>query len=97
MMALDVREVKDRVGIVDLLQELGVRIYAPFHHGRVSVWCPFCPDETSRRPSGVAYEDTERYHCFQCSYNGDVIDVVQEYLRMDFKEALEWLNETFPG
>ena len=91
--SVKVEDIKDRVGILDLLDEMGARMQG--RGSRVSVWCPFCADQDSRNPSAVAYTDTESYYCFQCNEGGDVISIAAAYLETGFRETLEWLNSTF--
>ena len=91
--SVKVEDIKDRVGILDLLDEMGVRMQG--RGSRVSVWCPFCGDRDSAHPSAAAYTDTESYYCFQCEVGGDVITIAQEHLGVGFRETLEWLNSTF--
>lgn len=36
--------------------------------------------------------DDNHFYCFACAKHGDVIDIVQEKYKVDFKGAVKWLN-----
>src|SRR5216683_2352899 len=50
-----------------------------------------CPFHDDHRPSFDVDPRRQRYRCWSCQKNGDVIDFVQEHERVDFREALELL------
>ena len=54
--------------------------------------CPFHDDTT---PSLLIDSGRDRgpqhFHCYACGAHGDVIDLVKEQLKLDFKAAVEWL------
>ena len=57
---------------------------------RLEGHCPFHPfDET---PSFNLYVISQRYHCFGCGADGDVIDFVQAFDVCSFQEALHRLS-----
>ncbi len=49
-----------------------------------------CPFHSENTPSFFVYRD--KFHCFGCGEGGDVIDFVQKYYNLNFKEALNHLN-----
>ncbi len=50
-----------------------------------------CPFHDDHRPSFDVDPRRQRYRCWACDKYGDVISFVQEFERVDFKEALEIL------
>jgi hypothetical protein len=53
-----------------------------------------CLWHNEKTPSMHIYEDNH-FYCFSCGKHGDVIDIVMEQEKVDFKEAVEILNETY--
>lgn len=53
-----------------------------------SAKCPFHEEKT---PSFHLYTASNRYHCFGCAANGDVIDLVQKILGFTFYQAISYL------
>jgi DNA primase len=54
--------------------------------------CPFHDDHS---PSMGVVPHKQIYKCFSCGASGDVFTFVQRFLKMDFREALEYLAEKF--
>lgn len=52
-----------------------------------------CPFHGDKNPSAKAYDKT--YHCFTCNCTGDLIQFVEDYFKLDFKEAMQKLNLDF--
>ncbi|MCS6851390.1 MAG: DNA primase [Gemmataceae bacterium] len=50
-----------------------------------------CPFHDDRHPSFDVDPRRQRYRCWACGKHGDVIQFVQEFDRVDFREALELL------
>jgi len=48
-----------------------------------------CPFHSENTPSFVISPSKQIYHCFGCGVGGDSIKFVQEYLKLDFAEAVE--------
>ena len=67
--------------IEDVAKKLGIEV------GRHKALCPFHED---RHPS--LHFKNNRFKCFACGASGDVIDLVQRYLNVEFKEAVEWMD-----
>ena len=59
---------------------------------RQTYLCPLHEEDT---PSFVWYVDQNRFHCFGCGKNGDVIELILRYHQVDFKEALCILAKYF--
>lgn len=76
--------IKDRVTLVDMIDELKIRKKRS-GGGRYVIICPFHDEDT---PSCMIYVNQDKYHCFGCQAQGDVIDFYQNYLEIEFDEAL---------
>lgn len=76
--------IKDRVSIVDMIDELKIRKKRSGGN-RYVIICPF-HDEKS--PSCMIYADEDKFHCFGCQAHGDAIDFYQNYNDIEFDEAL---------
>jgi DNA primase len=50
-----------------------------------------CPFHREKTPSFFIF-DNRRFKCFGCDENGDVIDFVQKYYNLSFKDALQHLG-----
>ena len=67
--------------IEEVAEKMGIRVV------RHKALCPFHED---RHPS--LHFKNNRFKCFACGASGDVIDLVQRYLNVGFKEAVEWMD-----
>jgi len=101
----DVKKLKSRVDIVDLLFKIGGSggwAQPNFADEEVQVFCPFCEDRHSHKPAGRANELKQLYFCFNCGTGGDVIHLARRHLtdtrgeEVTFGDTLAWLEETFP-
>ena len=52
-----------------------------------------CPFHDDRTPSMTVVPHKQFYKCFSCGASGDVFTFVQKFLRMEFRESLEFLAE----
>lgn len=50
-----------------------------------------CPFHQEKTPSFHVYAESQRYHCFGCQKDGDLINFVQDYYNISFKEAISKL------
>ena len=50
-----------------------------------------CPFHHEKTPSFFVNDSLGFYKCFGCGEGGDVIDFIQKYDSLTFKEALEYL------
>ncbi len=57
---------------------------------RYKAICPFHEEKT---PSFIVDPEKQIFHCFGCGTGGDAIDFVQDYLKMDRKQAVEELKK----
>lgn len=71
--------------IEKVADKMGIRVV------RHKALCPFHED---RHPS--LHFKNNRFKCFACGASGDVIDLVQRYLNVEFKEAVEWMGTPPP-
>ena len=74
--------------IEGVAERLGLRVT----RGHKSL-CPFHEDHN---PSLSYHRAKNTYRCFVCGAHGGTIDLVMNYLHMDFKEACGWLGQTPP-
>ncbi len=83
----DVERVRDAADIVRIVGE-HVALKAK---GRE--YLGLCPFHDDHSPSMHVVPHKQIYHCFVCGSGGDIFDFIQNYHRMDFREALEHLAE----
>lgn len=81
--------IKDRVTIVDMLDQLQIRKKRS-GAGRYVIVCPFHDEDT---PSCMIYVNDDKYHCFGCQASGDAIDFYQNIKEIEFDEAITLLCE----
>jgi DNA primase len=55
------------------------------------------PGHDDRNPSFAARSSSNRFTCYACSVNGDVIDLVKAMMGLDFVQACNWLFERYLG
>jgi DNA primase len=80
-----VKQIKEASDIVDVVGSyINLRPAGPTYKG-------LCPFHDDHRPSLVVDPRWQNYKCWACDKYGDVIQFVQEFERVDFKEALELL------
>ena len=72
------------ISMKDLLYKYGIKT------NRDMFCCPFHNDKS---PSAKAYKND--FHCFGCGANSDVIGFVEKYFNLNFKEAMQKINEDF--
>ena len=80
-------DIKQAVSMQDVARAYGIRVNrmgfarCPFHHEKTA---PF-----------KVYKGQGGDHCFGCGKSGDVIQFVQEYFNIGFRDALAKLNDDF--
>ncbi|MDO5115944.1 MAG: DNA primase [Synergistaceae bacterium] len=83
----DVREIKSRLDIVEIVSE-----YLPLKKNGQTFWgcCPFHSEKT---PSFSVSPERQTFHCFGCGKGGDIFTFIMETEHLEFREALERLAE----
>ena len=77
-----VDEIKQKLNIVDVINR-----FVPLKkRGRNHIAC--CPFHGEKTPSFTVSEELQIYKCFGCGKSGDVFTFLQDYERIDFREAL---------
>ena len=80
-----VDEIKQKLNIVDVINR-----YVPLKkRGRTHMAC--CPFHGEKTPSFTVSEELQIFKCFGCGKAGDVFTFLEEYEKIDFREALEEL------
>lgn len=78
-----VEEIKKKLDIVEVINK-----FVPLKkRGRHYVAC--CPFHQEKTPSFIVSQELQMYKCFGCGKAGDVFNFMEEYNRIDFKDALE--------
>jgi len=81
----EVEEIKKKLDIINVINR-----YVPLKkRGRHHVAC--CPFHQEKTPSFLVSPELQIFKCFGCGKSGDIFTFVQEYERIDFREALEEL------
>lgn len=77
-----VEEIKQKLNIVDVINR-----FTPLKkRGRNHIAC--CPFHGEKTPSFTVSEELQIFKCFGCGKSGDIFTFIQEYERIDFREAL---------
>jgi len=84
-MSDDVREVKSRLDIADVIGD-----YVQLRRAGNSLW-GLCPFHREKTPSFSVSRERQSFHCFGCNKGGDVIAFIMEQEGLSFREALELL------
>ena len=77
-----VDEIKQKLNIVDVINR-----FVPLKkRGHNHIAC--CPFHGEKTPSFTVSEELQIFKCFGCGKSGDIFTFLQDYERIDFKEAL---------
>lgn len=87
-MIADIKEIKDRVSIVDVLEMYGQHPAK----GRTQYRC-FAHNDT--HPSAGITKDGKYFYCFACGFCGDIFSIVQHFEQCNFVTAIKILDEKF--
>ncbi len=82
-----IRRLVDDADIVGIINQ-----YVPLTRSgsRYKARCPF---HTEKTPSFIVTPEMNRYHCFGCGANGDILDFLMEINKLDFTSAVEMLAD----
>jgi len=78
--------IKETVSALDVGQAMGLEI----RHGRCK-----CPIHVGQDYNCVLYSGNRGFYCHRCKSGGDIIQFVQQSQGMDFRTAINWINDTF--
>lgn len=85
-MPINIDRVKSSVDIVDVIDGyIGLKKSGSNYFG----CCPFHGENT---PSFSVNQNKQFYHCFGCGAHGDVIGFIQDYLNIDFVDAVKIID-----
>ncbi|MBO0702635.1 MAG: DNA primase, partial [Candidatus Dormibacteraeota bacterium] len=56
-------------------------------------WVGLCPFHQEKTPSFSVNEGKQSWYCFGCGRGGDLFSFVEEYEKVEFRQALEMLAE----
>lgn len=87
MPAFDADGIRARHSVAEVAQRYGLTLTRDGAEYRAC--CPFHKEKT---PSFTVFDGGRRFYCFGCSATGDVIDFVQEWDGVGFREACESLD-----
>lgn len=74
----------------DIITTIESEGFAPKQR-RKSFWLS-CPFHSEKTPSLKIDTDKQRFYCFGCGISGDSISFIQKLHRLNFKEAIQYLN-----
>ena len=82
-----VDDIKDRISIVDVVQE-----YLPLKQAG-SNWKGCCPFHNEKTPSFMVSEEKRIFHCFGCHEGGDIFTFIEKMEGIPFSEVLKILAD----
>ena len=83
-----IAELKARHSLGDVVEAAGVAL-----HGKSRVRQGVCPFHEEAEGSFTVYADTEKFYCFGCGADGDVLDFVQRTEGLTLPEAIRRLDD----
>lgn len=86
-MSSSVDKIKERLGIVDVIQSY-IKLEKAGNNFKAK--CPFHNEKT---PSFFVSPDRDSYYCFGCGAKGDIFSFIEEFEGLDFRGALKILAE----
>lgn len=82
-----VEEIKQKLDIVTVISQ-----YLPLKKKGRNYWAP-CPFHGEKTPSFTVSPELQIFKCFGCGKAGDIFTFLQEFEKIDFREALEELAQ----
>jgi DNA primase len=89
-MAVDLAAVRARYRLSGVARRYGVTVEVDT--GDVFVRCPLAKHPGDNTPSMLLHLDTDRFHCFGCGAQGDVVQLVEDILGIEFLDAVRALE-----
>lgn len=86
---IDPKEIKEKADILDII---GSIVDLKKKGNR---WWGLCPFHQEKTPSFTVNPEKQRFHCFGCGADGDVLQFVQDYYHLDFPAAQRWLGDRY--
>ena len=83
---LAAQKIKECVSAQDVGEMMGLEI----RHGRCR-----CPIHGGTDYNCVVYKGNRGYYCHVCKAGGDVISLVRNYYKTNFRDTIEWFNSAF--
>lgn len=80
-------EVARNVDLISVIEE-----YVDLQESGTNRLVGTCPFHNDSNPSFTIYEDSNRFFCFGCQENGDVITFIRNIEKLTFKQAIRILN-----
>src|SRR3989344_3550349 len=87
MLDSPIQEIKDRLSILEVLQDYVQLKKASINYKAV---CPFHSEKT---PSFMVSPSKQIWHCFGCGLGGDVFEFIKLAENVEFSEALKILAD----
>ena len=88
---------KEMVHVSDVADALGLR--TAYRSGKVWLECPNHVKELGKADSHltncIISKDDMTYYCFGCSSGGDIFTMVENQMGISFREAMQWVIDTF--
>lgn len=84
------RQIENNLTIVDALEKYGVSLKQ-----KGSDFFGLCPFHNEKTPSFIVHPNTNKFHCFGCNEDGDMIDFVQKFFKCNFIDALKRISIDF--
>ena len=81
-----IQTIKEKTNLADVIEK-----YTSVYYTSKDRWVFRCPLHSDKHPSGMIYNDQQKWHCFQCQKHGDVIDAVCEFGHVETGEAIRQL------
>lgn len=81
-----VSDIRDRIDIVDLVQE-----YVPSLKRAGANYKGLCPFHQEKTPSFIVFPQSQNFHCFGCGKGGDLFTFYMGVENVEFREALREL------
>ncbi|TAL60612.1 MAG: toprim domain-containing protein [Bacteroidetes bacterium] len=79
-------EIAKERNIVDVVRSFGIELQPKGNN-----YVGLCPFHAEKVPSFTLLQEKNRYHCFGCGVDGDVIDFVAKQTGYSIGDAIDWL------